>query len=71
MSQIEQVLTYLKKGNSITSLEAIHKFRCTRLSAVIYSLREQGYTIIAQNLLGKNGKRYAEYTLIKENNNVR
>jgi len=71
MSQTEKVLAYLKQGNSITSWEAIHKFRCTRLSAVIYRLREQGNSIIAQNLVSKNGTRYAEYTLIKGNNDVR
>ena len=71
MSQKEKVLTYLKQGNSITSWEAIHKFRCTRLSAIIFILKEQGNSIISQNLVSKNGTRYAEYTLLKGNNDVR
>ena len=69
MSQKDEVLNHLKKGLSITSWEAIHKFRATRLSAIIYDLRKAGYTIITENLVNeKTGKRYGSYTLIKENN---
>tara|TARA_B100000900_G_scaffold300656_1_gene259192 strand:- start:233 stop:442 length:210 start_codon:yes stop_codon:yes gene_type:complete len=69
MSQKDEVLNHLKKGLSITSWEAIHKFRATRLSAIIYDLRKSGLTIITENLISdKTGKRYARYTLIKENN---
>jgi len=65
MNQTEQILHHLKQGNQLTSWEAIHKFRCTRLSAIIYNLRKYGYDILAVMKVGKNGKRYAEYTLIK------
>jgi hypothetical protein len=65
MNQTEQILHHLKQGNKLTSWEAIHKFRCTRLSAIIYNLRKYGYDILAVMQVGKNGKRYAEYTLIK------
>ena len=68
MNQTTQILHYLKQGNKLTSWEAIHKFRCTRLSAVIYNLRKYGYIIVAVMQVGKNNKRYAEYTLIKESN---
>ena len=69
MSQKDEVLNHLKKGLPITSWEAIHKFRATRLSAIIYDLRKSGLTIITQNLINeKTGKRFASYTLIKENN---
>lgn len=70
MSQTNLILEYLKKGNTITSWECIHKFRCTRLSARIYDLREQGHNIMSRNVT-ENGKRFAEYTLLKEANNVR
>ena len=66
MNQTEQILHYLKQGNKLTSWEAIHKFRCTRVSAIIYNLRKYGYNILAVMQVGKNGKRYAEYTLINE-----
>ena len=66
MNQTEQILHHLRQGNKITSWEAIHKFRCTRLSSIIYNLKKYGYDIIAIMQVGKNGKRYAEYTLLKE-----
>jgi len=66
MNQTTQILHYLKQGNKLTSWEAIHKFRCTRVSAIIYNLRRYGYNILAVMQVGKNGKRYAEYTLINE-----
>ena len=58
-----QILNHLKKHKSITSWECIHKFRCTRLSARIYDLRDQGYNIITNNIT-ENGKTFAEYTLL-------
>ena len=51
ISQREQVLTHLKKGLPITSWEAIQQFRITRLSAVIYDLRQAGYTILSQKII--------------------
>jgi hypothetical protein len=67
MNQREQILHYLKQGNKLTSWEAIHKFRATRLSAIIYNLKKNGYDIIAVMQTADNGKRYAEYTLISQN----
>ena len=46
ISQREEVLTHLKKGLPITSWEAIHEFRATRLSAIIFDLRQAGYNPI-------------------------
>jgi len=69
ISQREQVLTHLKKGLPITSWEAIHEFRATRLSAIIFDLRQAGYNIITENITNQEtGKKFARYTLIKENN---
>jgi len=66
MTQTTQILHYLKQGNKLTSWEAIHKFRCTRLSAVIYNLKKYGYEIVSVQQTAKNGKKYAEYTLLQE-----
>ena len=65
-TQTTQILQYLRQGNKITSWEAIHKFRCTRLSAVIYNLKKYGYDIITVMQTAENGKKYAEYTLLQE-----
>lgn len=54
-NKTEAVLKHLmlnKKG--ITSLEAIHKWAATRLSAIIFCLREQGYPIISTEETGKD-----------------
>lgn len=44
-SQSMQIIEYMKKHGSITSLEAIQHIGCTRLSGRIYDLREKGYNI--------------------------
>lgn len=45
MNQTQAVRDYLIAGNGLTSLEAIQKFGCTRLSDKIYKLRKKGYII--------------------------
>lgn len=70
-SQREDVLSYLKRYGSITSLKAIEKFGATRLSSIIYDLRGRGYPIIS--LLKKVKTRYgvtniAVYTLLRSKN---
>lgn len=45
MSQSKQILEYMRKHGSITSLEAIQHIGCTRLSGRIYDLRRQGHLI--------------------------
>ena len=41
----ETILDHLQTYGSITSLEAIEKYKCTRLSQYILLLRKEGYTI--------------------------
>lgn len=64
-SQNKLVLDYLKQGHHLTSLEAIYKWRCTRLSAGIWDLRAKGYPIGATIKTNENGKKYAEYWLVQ------
>ena len=45
MSQQAQILSHLKKGKRITSLEAVPLFGCMRLAARIHDLRGKGYRI--------------------------
>ena len=72
MSKTEKVLEHLKKYGSITSWEAIEKYKATRLSAIIYILRHnKGMNIESQNTFyktkdGTTGS-YATYVL-KEGN---
>lgn len=60
------ILHHLKQHRSITSWEAIQKYRITRLSARIFNLRKKGYDI--RSVIEKNeetGTRFARYVLIK------
>lgn len=61
-SQNEKILKHLLNGNSITPLQALHKFGCLRLSARIHNLRSDGYNI-NMDIVKKNGKHFAKYYL--------
>lgn len=66
-SQTEDILKYMREEGSITSMDAIREFGATRLSAIIFSLRERGYDIETQMEVGKNRYghtvEYARYIL--------
>jgi hypothetical protein len=53
-SQRKMVLNHLIENKSITSIEAINLYACTRLSAIIYNLREDGLQIETEMCVGKN-----------------
>ena len=44
-SQKTMILDYLKQHGTITSLQAIDMFGATRLSGIIFTLRNEGYDI--------------------------
>ena len=60
MTQAKAVLQHLQENGSITSWEAIVLFGATRLSAIIYLLRKEGYKIETTALTVKN--RYGNMT---------
>ena len=63
-SQCAKILEHLKKGLSITPLEALNLCGCFRLSARIWNLRhEQGYNIITERVKTSSGKYVAQYRL--------
>lgn len=69
-SQITDIIAHLRKYKSITSYEAIRKYGATRLSGIIYILREKGFDIETEMTQGKNRyghiSNYAIYHLIKD-----
>lgn len=69
-TQKDRVLQYLQERGSITSLEAIRHIGCTRLSAVIFMLKEDGYEFEDDWVTKKNrwGDKVAfkKYTLVQE-----
>lgn len=58
MTQCEMIVEYIKENGSITSLEAIKNLGCTRLSARISDLKDEGYKIHSEMVKVKtrNGK---------------
>ena len=53
-----KVLAHLQRNGSITSWDAIQMYRATRLSAIIFNLREEGYNILSENCNCKETKTY-------------
>lgn len=63
-SQKILILNHLKQGHTLSQAEAINLFMCYRLSAIIKSLRNDGYDIVThkvKNLL--NHASHARYEL--------
>ena len=64
----ELILQHLQEHGSITSLEAIEKYHCTRLAQYIYLLRKEGYSITDEDvtfihsITGRKGQ-YSRYIL--------
>ena len=65
VNKYEQVKKHLLKRGKITSWEAITKFRATRLSDIIYKMRNRGYDIYGIWETNKDGTRYMVYNLNK------
>lgn len=69
MNKSKMVLDWLKTHAGITSMEAFENFGATRLSAIIFNLRNSGYDIETVMVSGKdrfgNRTRYARYYLKK------
>ena len=65
-SQNKSILGVLMQGKTITPMDALELCGCFRLSARIYDLREQGHNIKSE-MMEINGKRVANYSLLKEN----
>ena len=64
-SQKALILAHLQTGATLTSLEALERYGCFRLSGRILDLKEEGHTINSQ-LVKINGKYVSEYTLIQK-----
>ena len=70
LTQEDRVLNHLLKYGSITSLESFKEYGITRLSAVIFNLKEQNYQFQDEwvTLLNRFGDKvtFKKYVLVKE-----
>lgn len=64
-SQKARIKAWLQAGNSITPLEALSRFGCLRLSAIVFDLKKDGMDIATEIIKTESGKRVAEYKLNK------
>ena len=64
-SQTDAIRSHLKSGRGITPIEALRQYGCMRLGARIWDLRKEGMPI-RRDLVKAGRKRYAEYSLEKQ-----
>lgn len=68
MSKTDLILKHLQEHKTITSWEAITKYRATRLAAIIHTLRQRGYCIETEHIYKDNADgepvNYARYILV-------
>lgn len=70
MTQKNMVLAHFQEYGTLTSLQAIREYGITRLSSIIFILREEGYNIETEiiDVVNRFGKkcRVAQYRLVEE-----
>lgn len=69
-SQVTDIIAHLRKHKTITSYEAIKQYGATRLSGIIFILRDRGFEIETEMVQGINRyghiSNYAIYHLVKD-----
>ena len=61
-TQLANIRKHLQEVRSITALDALNLYGCFRLSAHIFTLRNEGMNIITERIV-RNGKWFALYRL--------
>ena len=66
-SQNKRILDYLKKGNRLTSLEALKMFGCMRLASRISDIRKNhpDINIVVDRIETASKKKVAQYYILK------
>lgn len=67
-SQAESIKSHLTHIGAITPLEAMNKYQCMRLAAVVFNLKnDEGMDIVTEIVHDENtGKRYAKYFIPRQ-----
>jgi hypothetical protein len=63
-SQAQSILGDLQAGLTITPLEALNRYGCFRLAAVIHKLRRAGHMIATEDGVSPDGKHFARYRMV-------
>jgi hypothetical protein len=64
MTQSEWILRELKRGRMLTALDALKGCGSMKLATRVSELKRQGHNIVTE-IVSKNGKKFARYSLIK------
>jgi hypothetical protein len=67
-TQYIKIKAHLQNGKNITPIDALNLYGCFRLSAIIFTLRKDGFPIVT-NFKTANGKTFAEYELTYDKTN--
>jgi len=65
-TQANSILSYLNTGRTLTSLEALNLFSCSRLASRICDLKKLGHNVQRNMIKVKSGKVVAEYWMPQE-----
>lgn len=66
MNQCDEILGYLRDGNTLTVGEAMQRFGVYALSQRIGDLKRDGHNIVSEMTTLTSGKRVAKYRLVPE-----
>ena len=65
VTQKNKVKEHLNSGQSITPIEALERYGCFRLAAIIHTLKHQnGMNIKTEMIKNKFGTKYGKYTMV-------
>lgn len=68
ITQKSKVRAHLQSGQSITPIDALERYGCFRLAAIIHTLKnDYGMDIKTELIKNKYGTKYGKYTLKKDN----
>jgi len=63
VTQTEQILNHMKRGRTVSALNALNLFGCLRLAARIHDLKARGHDIKRDSVQVSRGRRIAVYYL--------
>jgi hypothetical protein len=64
-SQEQMILDALRRGERLTGLDILRQFNCMNYKGRISDLRRDGHPIKTKMIELENGKRIAEYSLLR------
>jgi len=67
VTQKSKIMSHLQSGQSITPIDALERYGCFRLAAIIHTLKnDYGMDIKTELIKNKYGTKYGKYTMVKK-----